>query len=79
MTESVCIVQTNRSACDTYAQIAMNVLPNINAYGVVDDGLLAHIRACGGSRPPSPAACTAPTCKPGKWALPRTSYLHCRR
>ena len=58
MTESVCIVQTNRSACDTYAQIAMNVLPNINVYGVVDDGLLAHIRGCGGSRPPSPTACS---------------------
>lgn len=51
MAKSVCIVQTNRSACDTYARIAAEVLPNVDAYQVVDDSLVAHIRACGGLTP----------------------------
>lgn len=51
MTKTVCIVQTNRGACETFAQMAAEVMPETRAIQVVDDGVLADINEKGGLTP----------------------------
>lgn len=49
--KSVCIVQTNRGACDAFAEMAAEVMPEVKAIQVVDDSLLGDINAAGGLTP----------------------------
>lgn len=51
MGKSICIVQTNRGACDAFAELAAEVMPDVKAFQVVDDSLLGDINAAGGLTP----------------------------